>query len=103
MTTQSLQSALEGVASVFEFARMSDTEKDRHLKDLEISNLQDEVKWYDKSIRYSRKKIAEDYYGSGVMTASNVYWLEQDELELNRKLASRAELKSKIRELRPRD
>lgn len=101
MTAQSFQSALEGVARVFEFARMSDTEKDSHLKDLEISNLQDEVKWYDESIRYSRKKIAEQYlYSEGVMTASDVYWLEQDELELNRKLASRAELKSKIKELR---
>ena len=101
MTTRSLAEALEGVAAAFAFSRMTDKEKDRHLKDLEIRNIQEDVKWYNRSIAYSRKQIAELYeIASGVPTSSDVYWIKHTEQELARKLASKAELKAQIKELR---
>jgi hypothetical protein len=101
MTTNSLAEALEGVAAAFAFSRMTDEQKDRHLKDLEIRNIQDDVKWYNRSIAYSRKKIAELYeIASGVPTPSDVYWLKHSEQELAVKIANRTELKAKIKELR---
>ena len=101
MTIQIPADALEGIAAAFAFGRMTPEQQDRHLKDLEIRNIQDEVKWYNKSIAYSRKKIAEQYeIARGVPTASDVYWLENSEEELARKMASRAELRAQIKELR---
>ncbi len=99
MTIQIPAKTLDSIASAFAFARMTDEQKDRHLKNLEITNIQDEVNWYNKSIAYSRKKIAESKK-AGVKKSEDIYWLEQDQNELNLKLSRRAELKAKIRQLR---
>jgi|APGre2960657404_1045060.scaffolds.fasta_scaffold143913_2 hypothetical protein len=101
MTIQLSAETLTGIANALAFSRMTDEQKNRHLKDLEIRNIQDEVKWYNNSIAYSRKKIAElQELAGGVMTPSDIYHLEQDEKELNLKIGRRAELKAKIKQLR---
>lgn len=101
MTIHIPADALEGIAAAFAFGRMTPEQQDRHLKDLEIRNIQEDVKWYDGSIAYSRKKIAELYeIARGVPSPSDAYWLAHTEEELARKIESRAELKAKIKELR---
>ncbi len=82
---------IDSIAAIYEFARMTEEQQNQHLKDLEIRNLEAEVKRLGGSIARQRKQIRE-LIEIGANPSDNEY-------NLRYSLNAQAELRAKIKEL----
>ena len=85
--------ATDSIAGVYEFARMTDDEKKQHLRNLDIQNLEAEVKDYARRIARQRKHIRE-LISAGIAPSSDT------RQNLQNILAAQRKAQTKLHELR---